>query len=157
MLASWSLLTKIERSWSVSQRYGSPDPDPNQNVTDPQHCFQPSWNRTGIWDGKGTNLLRTILYMKLKKRYTGWHVYSSIKIGFTGLFFSVFKIRFPVSLLDFDLDSESGSWSRQAKMITKKENKSFITSSREWWTLILELGHSIRKLPWSKICFYENF
>jgi hypothetical protein len=25
-------------SGSVSQRYRSPDPDPYQNVTDPQHC-----------------------------------------------------------------------------------------------------------------------
>jgi hypothetical protein len=24
---------------SISQRYGSVDPDPHQNVTDPQHCF----------------------------------------------------------------------------------------------------------------------
>jgi hypothetical protein len=25
-------------SRSISQRYGSGDPDPHQNVTDPQHC-----------------------------------------------------------------------------------------------------------------------
>jgi hypothetical protein len=25
---------------AVSQRYGSEDPDPYQNVTDPQHCFR---------------------------------------------------------------------------------------------------------------------
>jgi hypothetical protein len=24
---------------SINQRYGSGDPDPHQNVTDPQHCF----------------------------------------------------------------------------------------------------------------------
>jgi hypothetical protein len=31
---------KIEESGSISQRHGSadPDPDPNQNVTDPEHC-----------------------------------------------------------------------------------------------------------------------
>ncbi len=29
----------ISESGSVSQRYGSPDPDQHQNVTDPQHCF----------------------------------------------------------------------------------------------------------------------
>jgi hypothetical protein len=30
-------------SGPVSQRYGSgdPDPDPHQNVTDPQHCLSP--------------------------------------------------------------------------------------------------------------------
>ncbi len=27
------------RSGSISQRYGSGDPDPHQNATDPQHCF----------------------------------------------------------------------------------------------------------------------
>jgi hypothetical protein len=26
-------------SGSISQRYASGDPDPHQNVTDPQHCF----------------------------------------------------------------------------------------------------------------------
>jgi hypothetical protein len=25
---------------SISQRFGSGDPDPHQNVTDPQHCLQ---------------------------------------------------------------------------------------------------------------------
>jgi hypothetical protein len=26
-------------SGSISRRYGSGDPDPHQNVTDPQHCL----------------------------------------------------------------------------------------------------------------------
>jgi hypothetical protein len=26
-------------SESISQRHGSPDPDPHQNVRDPEHCF----------------------------------------------------------------------------------------------------------------------
>jgi len=26
---------------SVSQRYGSADPDLNLNVTDPEHCYEP--------------------------------------------------------------------------------------------------------------------
>jgi hypothetical protein len=32
---------KIEGSGSISQRHGSadPDPDPHQNVTDPEHCL----------------------------------------------------------------------------------------------------------------------
>ena len=36
----WSM-TKIAGSGSISQRHGSadPDPDPPQNVMDPQHCF----------------------------------------------------------------------------------------------------------------------
>ncbi len=37
-LPSWRSLTKIAGSWSVKQRYGSPDPD--QIVTDPQHCSE---------------------------------------------------------------------------------------------------------------------
>jgi hypothetical protein len=32
-------MTKIAGSGSISQRHGSPDPDPYQNVTDPQRCF----------------------------------------------------------------------------------------------------------------------
>ncbi len=31
---------KIEGSGSISQRHGSADPDPHQNVMDPQHCFK---------------------------------------------------------------------------------------------------------------------
>ncbi len=40
MLPSWRSPTKIAGSGSesVSQRYGSSDPDPHQNFTDPQHC-----------------------------------------------------------------------------------------------------------------------
>ncbi len=30
-------------SGSVSQMYGSADPDPYQNVTEPQHCFKRLW------------------------------------------------------------------------------------------------------------------
>jgi hypothetical protein len=32
-------MTKIGGSGSISQRHGSPDPDPPQYVMDPQHCF----------------------------------------------------------------------------------------------------------------------
>ena len=40
-LGSWRLLTKRPGSGSVSQMYGSTDPDldPYQNVMDPQHCL----------------------------------------------------------------------------------------------------------------------
>ncbi len=34
-------MMKIEGSLSISQRYGSADPDPHQNVMDPQHCLVP--------------------------------------------------------------------------------------------------------------------
>jgi hypothetical protein len=35
-------MMKIEGSGSISQRHGSanPDPDPHQNVMDPEHWFQ---------------------------------------------------------------------------------------------------------------------
>ncbi len=39
LLASWRSMTKIEGSGSISQRHVSPDPDPPQNVMDPQHWF----------------------------------------------------------------------------------------------------------------------
>ncbi len=32
-------MTKIAGSGSISQRHGSADPDPPQNVMDPQHCL----------------------------------------------------------------------------------------------------------------------
>jgi hypothetical protein len=42
LLASWRLMTKIlgSGSGSISQRHGSADPDPHQNVMDPEHCFR---------------------------------------------------------------------------------------------------------------------
>ena len=33
---------KIEGSGSINQKHGSADPDPHQNVTDPQHCCEPN-------------------------------------------------------------------------------------------------------------------
>ena len=33
----------VSGSGSISQRYGSKDPDPYQNVMDPQHCLQLSY------------------------------------------------------------------------------------------------------------------
>ncbi len=50
LLPSWRSMTKISGSGSISQRHGSadPDPDPPQNVMDPQHCSE--W---GKWGGRG--------------------------------------------------------------------------------------------------------
>ncbi len=41
-------------SGSISQRYGSWDPDPHQNVTDPQHCLNPGWVQVtlGVLSGR---------------------------------------------------------------------------------------------------------
>ncbi len=49
LLASGRLLTKRAESGagSVSQRYGSEDPDPHQNVTDLEHWLQCSFSITG--------------------------------------------------------------------------------------------------------------
>jgi hypothetical protein len=41
-------MTKIARSGSTSQRHGSTDPDPYQNVTNPQHCHQVSFGKDGM-------------------------------------------------------------------------------------------------------------
>ncbi len=43
-------MTKIAGSGSISQRHGSadPDPDPPQNVMDPQHCVE-VWRKFD-WD-----------------------------------------------------------------------------------------------------------
>ena len=35
-------------SGSISQRYGSADPDPHQNVTDPQHWFSRARNQDSV-------------------------------------------------------------------------------------------------------------
>jgi hypothetical protein len=35
-------MTKIAGSGSISQRHGYPDPDPHQNVMDPEHWFPES-------------------------------------------------------------------------------------------------------------------
>ncbi len=42
LLESWKSLTRRagSGSGSVTQWHGSADPDPNQNVTDPQHCLK---------------------------------------------------------------------------------------------------------------------
>jgi hypothetical protein len=39
-------------SGSISQRHGSADPDPHQNVMDPQHCSDPCENLSArfIWN-----------------------------------------------------------------------------------------------------------
>ncbi len=41
LFASCRLMKKIAGSGSISQRHGSADLDPYQNVTDPQHCSRP--------------------------------------------------------------------------------------------------------------------
>ncbi len=38
-------MKKIAGSGSISQRHGSPDPDPHQNVMDPEHCAKEEQTR----------------------------------------------------------------------------------------------------------------
>jgi hypothetical protein len=38
-------MTKIAGSGSISQKHGSEDPDPPQNVMDPEHCI---WRKPGF-------------------------------------------------------------------------------------------------------------
>ncbi len=62
LLAFWKSMMKIAGSGSASgsgsecgsicQRHGSADPDPHQNVMDPQHCFKVRWK-----DSKSTNVM----------------------------------------------------------------------------------------------------
>jgi hypothetical protein len=46
-------MIKIERSGSasgsISQMHGSVDPDPHQNVMDPQHCRKGTWRQVFIY------------------------------------------------------------------------------------------------------------
>jgi hypothetical protein len=62
-------------SGSISQRYGSGDPDPHQNVTDPQH-----WNEQCcllVIRSAGRNA-RLILYLELLALF-GKHLLSKCK------------------------------------------------------------------------------
>jgi hypothetical protein len=43
-------MTKIAGSGSISQRHGSADPDPHQNVMDPQHRYGMVWYGL-VWYG----------------------------------------------------------------------------------------------------------
>jgi hypothetical protein len=39
LLTSLRSMTKVAGSGSISERHGSADPDPHQNVMDPEHCL----------------------------------------------------------------------------------------------------------------------
>ena len=53
-------------SESISQRYGSGDPDPHQNITDPQHCC----NRTSN-SGLPDHYLLGITSVPIQKLFCG--------------------------------------------------------------------------------------
>ncbi len=49
-------------SGSIRQRYRSGDPDPHQNVTDPQHCLAHCLQITTVWPHTG-GFSRPLLYL----------------------------------------------------------------------------------------------
>jgi hypothetical protein len=59
-------MTKIAGSGSISQRPGSadPDPDPLQNVMDPQHCF--GYSTEIQWSGTVGSLILAVDYLACK-------------------------------------------------------------------------------------------
>jgi hypothetical protein len=77
---------KIEGSGSIIQRHGSPDPDPHQNVMDPQHCPQASLHgcRPGQTQGKGD---QTIDFYSVPLLF---YILVDFKKSLGGLLFSYF-------------------------------------------------------------------
>ncbi len=69
LLASWRSVTKLAGSGYISQRHGSADPDPPQNVMDPQHWFKSTifQNKSGFWtSGYGSLFQMRIPIIQLK-------------------------------------------------------------------------------------------
>ncbi len=65
------------RSWipagSISQRYGSGDPDPYQNVTDPQHCRQHAADfRQRYQVVAGLRICITLMRIRIKLIILSW-------------------------------------------------------------------------------------
>ncbi len=77
-MASWKCMTKIagSGSGSSSQRHGSADPDPHQNVMDPQHGY--------------------VLTVYAVLWYGRYPTVSRVRRNFLNLIFS-----FPIGILDF--------------------------------------------------------
>jgi hypothetical protein len=54
-------MMKIAGSGSISQKHGSADPDPDQNVTDPQHCFFQPGQEDTIFENNVFSNLKAII------------------------------------------------------------------------------------------------
>ncbi len=69
-LAFWRSMTRKAGSASgfICQRHGSLDPDPHQNVMDPEHCFQPFFNFTKE---------KILQYWTIKTWYSPWNFRKS--------------------------------------------------------------------------------
>jgi hypothetical protein len=72
-------MIKIAGSGSISQRHGSPDPDPHQNVMDPEHCFKAVSESKEVTKGFGM-LANCMSGMKLELSQFQmiWERYSEI-------------------------------------------------------------------------------
>ncbi len=68
-MASWRSMTKIAGSGSNSQRHGSADPDPHQNVMDPEHCWGPL-----TWGWPKAALRYAVSFSSLYQNTDGWMV-----------------------------------------------------------------------------------
>jgi hypothetical protein len=66
---------KIAGSGSIGQRHGSTNPDPYQNVTDPQHCLKK--NKKFLFkffvNGVTTKMLSYIYQINSVSSYYGWY------------------------------------------------------------------------------------
>jgi hypothetical protein len=51
---------KLEGSESINQRHGSADPDPHQNVMDPQHCWMSTPIFSAASEKEGDNPLMNL-------------------------------------------------------------------------------------------------
>ena len=102
-LASWRSMMKIEGSGSISQRHGSsdPDPDPHQNVMDPQHWKNDSMyiNREQ-WLARFFPTQRTMLQRQKPIRYRIKQ--SGIVLVSAADSTEKFQIRIPTFLIIWD-------------------------------------------------------
>ncbi len=72
-MASWLSRTKIAGSGFISQRHGSADPDPHQNVMDPEHWFQEIPSLETSWRPPWVRqLFKTLYWDKLSHFRAGW-------------------------------------------------------------------------------------
>jgi hypothetical protein len=66
-------MTKIAGSGSICQRHGSADPDPHQNVMDPEHCQKP---KMGAISKGVANTLQPAKRIYKRKLTSVWIVFS---------------------------------------------------------------------------------
>jgi hypothetical protein len=90
-------MTKIagfgSASGSISQRHGSPDTDPHQNVMDPEHWLEPSHGKI-VHIRKISTVLNSIMLNNLNKIIKAEpRVFRTIKFKNSELILRTFKFR----------------------------------------------------------------